>query len=255
YWVNDSGDKGHLYMTARDGSNKNELKIKHYRPRDVEALAAADCPEGPCLVIGDIGDNRRKRKHIELAFVLEKESFPHEMATVRRLELRYPDGPHDAEAMVILPSGDLLIITKELRLSSLSAAPAVVFTLPRAELHQESQAPKILTKLGELPLPDWLALDGFVGQVATDAAIHPRRQVLGILTYNRAVEIPLAKLSDLAGATRWKRDVDYALVPLKPLGQQETMTYLRDTDELVWSTELVPPDSPIFSMTCRRALP
>jgi hypothetical protein len=76
-------------------------------PEDIAITAAGD------LVLGDIGDNARQRASIRLYRFRE----PQPGATavdVQRFDLRYPDGPHDAEAMVVSPDGRwALIFTKQ----------------------------------------------------------------------------------------------------------------------------------------------
>ncbi len=86
-------------------------------------------------------------------------------------------------------------------------------------------------------------------------AINPVRQVLGLLTYSNAVEIPLKNMGDLSGVADWQKDRDYAVVSLRPLAQQETITYLSKPDRLLYSTEYRTPAAPIFSMTCARFAP
>jgi len=255
YWVNDSGDKGYFYTTEPDGKNLAKVKINGFKPRDAEALGMAECPEGPCLAIGDIGDNRSRRKDIKIIFIKEQAQFSEPVKILRELVLEYPDGARDAEAMAFLPNGDLLIVSKELRLLKIDAAPAGVYGLTKTEWMNAGAKKVKLKKLGELPLPTWLREEVFLGQVVTDMAVNTHRQVLGLLTYTTAVEIPLAKLADLKNATAWKKDTDYALLPLEALNQQESMTYLPEPDRVLWSSEYAAPESPIFSMTCTRSAP
>ncbi len=250
YWINDSGDKGAFYFTRADGSGLTKVKVKGMRPRDTEAIGYAECPEGPCIAIADIGDNKKTRKEIQIVFVKELSQFPSEVPILKRLILKYPDQPHDAEAIAFLPSGDLILITKELNLPQITIGNAVVYTLSRDEIRGAGTTAVTLKKIGELPVPAWLAQDGVIGKLVTDAAVNHRRAVLGVLTYSRLIEIPLEKLSDLANAGAWKSDYDFSLIAIKALGQQESVTYWPDADRLTWSTEYMPPAAPIFSMTC-----
>jgi hypothetical protein len=255
YWINDSGDKGAFYYTAIDGSGLTKVKIEGFRPRDTEAMTLTDCPEGPCLAIGDIGDNKSKRKDISLIFIKEQAQYPESVPVLRTITMKYPDGPHDAEAMVFLPSGDLLIVTKEFKLSRLEIGNAQVFTLSKQALQDAKSLPVTLKKLGELPIPEWLADDGIIGKLVTDMAVNTRRQVLGILTYSRVIEIPLDRLQDLSRVSTWKKDYDYSLTPFKELIQQESLAYWPDADKMSWSTEYSPPAAPIYSMTCEAQSP
>lgn len=255
YWVNDSGDKGHFYFSHADGSGLTQVNVTNFKPADTEALSLTECPEGACLAFGDIGDNQSKRKDIEIMFVRDENEFAGETKILRRLKLEYPDRAHDAEALFFLPNGDLVIVTKEFRLMQLSSEAAGVYTLPRAQWQEAGEKPVKLKKLGELALPSWLPDELVFAHTVTDAAVNTKRNVLILLTYTGAVEIPLDKLKDLSGSKDWKRDKDFALVPVKALKQQESITYSADGDRVLWSTEFMPPDSPIFSMACSRAVP
>ena len=83
---------------------------------DWEDIAAGPGPEGrPLLYVGDIGDNalaaaRRRRLPRRRAARRRRGHRP-----AARLRLRYPDGAHDAEALLVDPlRGDLVIVTKAL---------------------------------------------------------------------------------------------------------------------------------------------
>lgn len=250
YWINDSGDKGFFYYSDATGKNLRRVKIAGYKPRDTEALAIAECAGGHCLAIGDIGDNNSRRKNIKIVFVPELETYPKEVNILRTLTLTYPNGAHDAEALAFLPTGELLLATKEIKLARLAAAPAIVFKLSRDEWFANRDNEVRLKKLGELPLPTWLEDEIFFAQVPTDMAVNPTRQVLGILTYGKVVEIPLKLINEIPNSEAWKKDRDYSIVHIEALAQQESLTYLTAPDRLLWSTEYRMPEAPIFSMTC-----
>lgn len=253
YWINDSGDNGAFYFTKSDGTGATKVKVEGLKPRDTEALGYGDCPEGPCLAIADIGDNKSKRKDIHITFILDQQNFPQTVKPLAKLVMKYPDGARDAEAFAILPSGDLMVISKELKLPQIDIKSAGVYILPKESIRKIGT--QTLKKLGELPVPEWTAADGILGKLVTDMSVNTRRQVLGILTYSRVIEIPLAKITDIANVAQWKRDYDYSLIPFKSLGQQESVAYSHDSDRLTWSTEYMPPAAPIFSMTCEAPQP
>lgn len=261
YWINDSGDAGYLYYTLHDGKNDDKavtkIKVgdKDYKPRDTEAVTITECPEGPCIAIGDIGDNNAKRKFIEIVFVLEKKDFGGEAPILRRLKLQYPDRAHDAEAMAFLPNGDLYIVTKEIKYMAFTTKPAEVYTLPKKKWIDAGGETVTLEKVGEIPLSTLLPNDSILSHAVTDMAFSTRRQVAILLTYGRAIEFQLGKLSDLGNTSQWKVNRDFSLVKLFELTQQESITYLPEKDEILWSREFVPPETPIYSMTCDRPLP
>lgn len=254
YWINDSGNKTVVHYGPLSGEDMQSFEVKDFVAADSEALVCGRCDEGPCLILGDIGDNPRKRKTIKVAFLSDRVNLQSAIKPYRDLELVYPDGPHDAEAMFLSPEGDLMIVTKELNFKSLKASSAVLYRLEKRLFHSDSRKPLTLQRLGELPLPDWFRGHELRGLVVTDAAVNEKRQMLGLLTYASLVEIPLAKLKDIQHSARWQKDVDFHLVPLKALAQQETVFYTAD-DTVIWSTEYFPPQAPIFSMTCEKTGP
>lgn len=255
YWVNDSGDKGFLYLSSLQGDHLQAVKIQHFKPIDAEALSYTECDKGFCVVIGDIGDNRRRRKEIKLIFIKERSLFGRLTEIDRTLILEYPDAPHDAEAMAFLPNGDLWIVTKEIHLSRMTTEAAQIFALSKADWQGRTDKKLRLKKVGDLPLPKWLPEDPFFLQAVTDMAIDLNRHILGLLTYGKVIEIPLSKLADVQHSSKWKRDQDYAVVKIKSLPQQETLAYVNDPNRMLWSTEHRGSQSPIFSMACKRSVP
>lgn len=107
----DSGDPV-VYQIADDGSIERALRIPGVRVTDWEDLAVGPCQEGECFFIADIGDNLHERPHREILRVPVPADSTVTAASVERLRFRYPDGPADAEALVALPDGSLLVVTK-----------------------------------------------------------------------------------------------------------------------------------------------
>ena len=89
-----------LFALSRRGRLLRELPLAGATNVDWEDIAA----RGDTLYVGDIGDNAASRPEIAVYRVAG--------ATVRRIALRYPDGPHDAEALLVDRSGALVIVTK-----------------------------------------------------------------------------------------------------------------------------------------------
>jgi hypothetical protein len=74
------------------------------RPRDTEDLALA--PDGT-IWVADIGDNNKTRQNVALWRLAKGARSP----VIYRLS--YPDGPHDAEALVLAGDGTPVIVTKD----------------------------------------------------------------------------------------------------------------------------------------------
>ena len=218
YHINDSGDAGRFYLSRFDGTGLQTVPIAAFKPSDVEALSLGPCP-GPsrrsCIYLGDIGDNRRRRKTIEIVAVAETQSFDGTAKPVARVTLRYPDGPHDAESMAVHPDGTLFILTKE--------RPARLF---RARLDSPQQTLEAVTTLDP-------------GNVPTDMAISDDGSRVIVLTYREAVEF----------AMDFKEQHKIALLSLP---QQESVAYLPGSRSFIFATErvvLLQPQ-PVMKLEC-----
>lgn len=252
YWINDSGSKPVVYFSQLDGkgAGKSELKIESLR--DAEALAVASCGTESCLIVGDTGDNSRRRKNALLSLFKETDLKESGAAKPQRqLKVKYPDGPHDVEAMTALPNGDLLFISKEVTLSD--AANAHVFVIAKEDWVDAQSGDTLVAKeTGTLPVSRWLEGKTFLGAAVTDASVNSERSVLGVLTYSALVEIPLSKLQDIGNVAQWNQDTDYKIVPIRNLNQQETLTYLKNPDRALWSSEAGAKEpAPIYTLTCK----
>jgi len=153
--INDSGHDPLLLATDRAERALGRAVVSGATNVDWEDLAAVPAPEGePALVIGDIGDYARARDEIALYWVPEPEidptvpapiDEPLATASAARFSLVYPDGPHDAETLLVDPRGsEVLIVTKE--------------ELGRARIYRVPQpmTADVVTKMefvGPLPLP------------------------------------------------------------------------------------------------------
>lgn len=107
---NDSGDRPRVFALRRDGNVLADLDVPGARAIDWEDIAI----RGGDLYLGDIGDNDERRPSIDVYRVAEPH-VPGDGTTTpaTRLRLRYPDGPHNAETLLVDPnSAELTIVTK-----------------------------------------------------------------------------------------------------------------------------------------------
>lgn len=145
--TNDSGDAGRVF--AVDPATGATVGVTSWAtdPEDVEALAPAD----PAHVwVADIGDNRHVRDSVDVLRVpvgrggriVEPEAY----------ELVYPDGSHDAEALVSHPvTGQLFLITKGVFAGTVYAAPHRLRADRPNRLTEVGDAPGIVTDATFLP--------------------------------------------------------------------------------------------------------
>lgn len=109
---NDSGDPL-LYAVDAEGRTVGTVRVRGAELEDWEDLALAPCPGGggDCLFVGDVGDNDAARESITVYRIPEPAPGATESAPAAALRLRYPDGPHDAEALFVL-DGAVHVVTK-----------------------------------------------------------------------------------------------------------------------------------------------
>jgi hypothetical protein len=179
---NDSGDEPRLYATDTAGHDLGSLRVAGARNIDWEDMASGPCPgsAAPCLFVADIGDNARRRTSVVI-YQLEEPAPPAGAADTSRQAplrsatvLRYPDRPHDAEALAVEPAGAVLIITKEL-----AGRPRVYRAPPRTAPQRPNQV-DTLRFLGLLDLAPSLARMRLV----TGAAVSPDGETLVVRTYS-----------------------------------------------------------------------
>jgi len=142
--------------------------------RDPEDLAVA--PDGS-LWVADIGDNitaSERRRSIALWKLPAGAGAP----VIHRLT--YPDGPHDAEALLFTNDGAPVVITKE------PSGRAGLYQ-PTGPLRARTTAGVPLRRVGEFT-PNGPSETGLLGAMVTGAATSPNRSRIVLRTYTAAYE-------------------------------------------------------------------
>ncbi len=115
-WViNDSGNPPDLLAVDSTGTLLGSIPLRDAPNTDWEEIALGPCGTATCLYIADTGDNRERRETVAMHRLVEPTpptSEGVEPQSVETLRFRYPDGPHDVEAMGVLPDGTILLVTK-----------------------------------------------------------------------------------------------------------------------------------------------
>jgi hypothetical protein len=112
FWShNDSGDPV-LFALDSNGRVAGRLSISGATVEDWEAVAVGPCPSGSCIYVADIGDNEAERKQIAVYRIAEPAEPSGSVKVADTFHASYPDGSHDAEALLVTPEGRLLIVTK-----------------------------------------------------------------------------------------------------------------------------------------------
>lgn len=128
FWMhNDSGNKPRLYAVDQTGKRVATYKFKDVPEVDWEDIALAPCSAEPglasaCLYVADTGDNEYKRSVYHVLRWAEPGKLPApgtddsksvDPDKVEAFAFTYPDGPHNVEAMVVLPDTRVVLLTKQ----------------------------------------------------------------------------------------------------------------------------------------------
>jgi len=230
YWThNDSGDGPFLYCVGSRGERCGVWRVAGAQARDWEDIAAGPGPDPstPYLYVGDIGDNLEDQTTHVVYRVPEPAVTPGTVPTkaspgvterAEALTLRYPDGSHNAEALLVQPqTGDLYIVVKE---------PNPTVYVARAPI--AAAGTTTLQAVATLPLPG-----GGLG-VVTGGDISPDGQRVALCTYLSGYEFRLP-----AGTTAfdaiWQQRAEELDVGARAQG--EAIAYRLDGKALLTTSE------------------
>jgi hypothetical protein len=195
---NDSGQPVLVALDSR-GAVVGQLRLSGVKVEDWEAIAVGPCSSGSCIYVGDIGDNEAKRRSITIYRIPEPDAVGGS-AAADTLQATYPDGPQDAETLLVA-GGRLYIVTKG------ETGPVALYRFP-AQL-QSGTAMK-LERVAEAPPKG----DG--SSRITDGSVSPDDQWIALRSRSALMYFRAADL--LAGQWRSASTVD--LKPLKePQGE------------------------------------
>jgi hypothetical protein len=217
--MNDGGDRAEVYLL--DGT----CAVVDVRAADVDPYDPEDLALGAdgTIWLADTGDNNQARETVALIGLR-----PDGSSTLTRLT--YPDGPHDAEALLLAPDGTPYVVTKEVLGASSVYRP---------------DAP--LTDGATVPMSHVLSLGftltgtpggpvGRAGQLlVTGGAVSADGQRIALRTYTDAYVWPLSG-SDVAGALAGRP----VRVPLPDAPQGEAIAFAANDRDLLVSGEGLP---------------
>jgi hypothetical protein len=189
-------------------------------PYDPEDLAVG---RNGTVWLADTGDNRADRATVALIALR-----PGGATSVYRLT--YPDGPHDAEALLVAPDGTPYIVTKEvLGASGVYRPLSKLVDGGTVGLGKVSTVNVTLTGTPGGPV-------GRAGQLMiTGGAVAADGSRVALRTYTDAYVWPLSG-SDVVSALA-SRPVR---IPLPPSPQGEAISFTRDSRQLVVASEGLP---------------
>src|ERR1044072_6495960 len=233
YWThNDSGDGPFIYAFDTRGDSFGTFRVNGAEARDWEDIAAGPGPQSnqSYLYIGDIGDNDAVRPEVVVYRVAEPalspatrkftKSRPGSTEPADAIRLKYPDGKHDAEALLVHPrTGNIYIVTK-VPLVNPSVYEAVAPLTPGQTLTRR--------EIGEAHVPS------LFGGVNTGGSISPDGRRAALCDYFQGYELVLP-----AGASNfddiWKQKMTG--FDLGKRKQGESITYRLDGKGLLATSE------------------
>lgn len=233
YWThNDSGDGPFIYAFDTRGDSFGVFRVAGAQARDWEDMAAGPGPERgkAYLYLGDIGDNNDARTEIVVYRVAEPalttdtrkltKIRPGTTEPAEAIRLRYPDGAHDAEALLVHPiSGHIYIITKVVIANSAVYEAAPPFTVDK---------PITMTRLGVVNVPS------LFGGVITGGSISPDGRHVALCDYFQGYELTLPAGSKNFNDIWKQKMVGFDLGKRK---QGEAITYRLDGKALLATSE------------------
>lgn len=233
---NDSGDGPFVYAFDRQGKHLGVWRVAAAEAQDWEDMAIGPGPTSgqAYLYLGDIGDNAKKRDQVIVYRVAEPSITPEDSASTNKtpritpaadvIRLKYPDGPHDAETLLVHPStGDLYIVTKG------RGAAAGVYKL-KAPLPKSGVT--TLARVGEVRFPN-----PFIGFI-TGGAISPDGRRVILCDYLGACELILPDKQGNAFDEIWKQPL--ISVGIGARRQGEAICYRADGQALLLTSEGAP---------------
>jgi hypothetical protein len=185
-----------------------DTRTADVNPDDPEDLAVG--PDG-ALWVGDIGDNGRDRDDVAV-IVVPPQGAP------RLHRLVYPDGPQDAEALLVDARGVPTLVTKNI-------GSAGIY---RTEAALTGEGPVPLVRVGDLDLPSSDTrggpLGGFAPELITGGAVSADGRVVAVRTYTDAWLFPVPDGGAVADALRGTP----VRVPLPDEPQGEALAFTAD---------------------------
>jgi hypothetical protein len=225
--MNDGGAQVSVFLlnATCQVTDVHTADLDPYDPEDM-ALAA----DGT-VWLADTGDNEAKRSTVALIALR-----PDGSTSLYRLT--YPDGPHDAEALLLAPDGTPYLVTKEILGASGVYRPAAALV---------DGGTVGLAKVAAVNLTFTGTAGGPVGQegqlLVTGGAVARDGSAIALRTYTDAYVWPLSG-SDVPRALA----VAPTRIPLPDSPQGEAISFAADSHSLVVASEKLPSDMTVVPL-------
>jgi hypothetical protein len=124
-WTHNDSGAPVLFALDANGAVTGRVQITGAPVQDWEAIAVGPCAAQSCVYVADIGDNGAARKQVTIYRVPEPEAASGSAAAADVFHAAYPDGAHDAEAMLVSRDGQVHLVTKG------ETGPIALYRLPK----------------------------------------------------------------------------------------------------------------------------
>lgn len=224
FWThNDSGGGEFIFAINEKGEKLGTWKVTGAKNNDWEDMATFKDQSGKCfLYLGDIGNNNDKKTQLMIYKVAEPQVTEAAKDTNRKkpgqteqaevLKFSYPDGPHDAETLLVHPmTGEIYVLTKEM-----------------VTLSQVFKIGQKVEKVGSISVP------AIPNGLLTGGEISPDGKRVLLCDYYAAYEIVLPD-NDKNFDDIWKQEV--TKIELGEREQGEAVCYSADGTKIYATSE------------------
>lgn len=240
YAIGDSGADGAVAQLGPDCAVTRWIQVP-VDPYDIEDLAWTSGSGSDRLWLADVGDNQRRRDTVALIGV----SVDGSGGSLHRLT--YPDGPHDAETILLGPDDVPVIVTKTFGDSSGIYRPAGGLNVH--ELAEPGPTP--LEKVGEIDLSKLptvaedetgRAAETITREIFTGGAVSHDGTVAAVRSYSHVHLFDLREHSVAQALT----EPPFATITLPQQPQGEAVTFTAQGDLVIASEAREGPMPPLL---------
>ena len=220
YAHNDAGDDARFFALDVSGAALGTYNLTNATALDWEDIARGPCADASksCVYLADTGDNELERASYIVFRVEEPTALElgQNDVTAQALTFKYPDGPHNAEALLVHPdTARVYVVTKDADDTRLYAFPEAL----------DTTAPMTLEFLGSVNVPGSKA-------IITGGDIHPDGDAILLRTKETLFEYALADISVESALTKAPCGL-----PIADEAQGEAIAWTRTGDGYVSMSE------------------
>lgn len=223
YAHNDSGDSARFFAMSDQAKITAEMDLPGATASDWEDIAVGPCPAGSCVYLGDIGDNAMTRAQYTIYRVAEPDVLATDGSaspvTFERFPFVYPDGKHNAETLLVHPTGRVFVVIK------ITGGTAGVYEMP---LPLTAGVEATLVRVSAVSV-------GAPSELITGGSFHPCGARLLLRTYNHLYELTDGSDAGVLGVLQ----APPLMVPVAEEIQGEAVTYSLDGRSYFTSSETV----------------